>query len=241
MSTRKQLAQRRRQQAVRNRLIIIAAVVLVAATLVGFVILQNSLKTPASSAQIIPGNSSAVAYANGKALGSDSAPIVIQEFGDFQCPVCKLFHDTIQDQIVATYVTTGQARFEFHHYIVIDGNGGGNESRRAAEASECANEQGLFWNFHSMLYANQHDEGSGAFADSRLTSFAENLRLDMTKFNACFSSGRYAQNVREDEQRGAALGVHGTPTLFVNGQPVPNPLSFDSVTQVVEAELARLP
>jgi protein-disulfide isomerase len=241
MSNRKQLAQRRRQQAVRNRLIAITAIVVIAAVLVGFVILQNSRQTPASTTEIVPGDPSPVAYANGKALGADTAPIVIQEFGDFQCPICQRFHDTVQGQIVEAYVATVQARFEFHHYIVIDGNVGGNESRRAAEASECANEQGLFWNYHSMLYANQHEEGSGAFADSRLTSFAENLGLDMTKFNACFSSGRYSQNVRADEQLGVSLGVHGTPSVFVNGQPVPNPLSFDSVAPVVEAELAKLP
>ncbi len=241
MSNRKQLAQRRRQQAVRNRLIAIAAVVIVAAVLVGFVILQNNRQTPASTTEIVPGDPSPVAYANGKALGSDSATIVIEEFGDFQCPVCKLFHETVQSQIVETYVATGQARFEFHHFIVIDGNVGSNESRRAAEASECTNEQGLFWNYHSMLYANQHEEGGGSFVDTRLASYAENLGLDMTKFNTCFSSGRYAQAVRDDEQLGVSLGVHGTPSVFVNGQPVPNPLSFDSVAQVVEAELAKLP
>ena len=126
----------------------------------------------------------------------------------------------MERQIIDTYIATGKVRFEYYHYIVVDGNVGGNESRRAAEASECANEQGEFWNYHKMLFANWNGEGEGAFVDRRLKVFAETLGLDTQKFNQCFDSGRYAGEVRADTRLGQSLGVTGTPTVFVNGQKV---------------------
>ena len=126
----------------------------------------------------------------------------------------------MERQLIDEYVATGKARFEYHHYIVVDRIVGGNESQRAAEASECANEQGEFWNYHKMLFANWNGEGEGAFVDRRLKVFAETLGLDTQKFNQCFDSGRYAGEVRADTQLGQSLGVTGTPTVFVNGQQV---------------------
>jgi len=126
----------------------------------------------------------------------------------------------VERQLIDEYVATGKARFEYHHYIVVDRIVGGNESQRAAEASECANEQGEFWNYHKMLFANWNGEGEGAFVDRRLKIFAETLGLDTQKFNQCFDSGRYAGEVRADTQLGQSLGVTGTPTVFVNGQKV---------------------
>ena len=126
----------------------------------------------------------------------------------------------MERQLIDEYVATGKARFEYHHYIVVDRIVGGNESQRAAEASECANEQGEFWNYHKMLFANWNGEGEGAFVDRRLKIFAETLGLDTQKFNQCFDSGRYAGEVRADTQLGQSLGVTGTPTVFVNGQQV---------------------
>jgi protein-disulfide isomerase len=122
---------------------------------------------------------------------------------------------------------------------VIDGNVGGSESRRAAEASECAREQDEFWNYHALVFANQQGEGQGAFSDRRLKAFAETLGLDTDAFNACLDSGRYAGEVRADEQLGRSLGVSGTPTVFVNGQRVQNPLDFGEFQRLIEAELAK--
>jgi len=116
---------------------------------------------------------------------------------------------------------------------------GGSESRRAAEASECANEQGEFWNYHALLFANQQGEGRGAFSDRRLKAFAEALGLDSRQFDACFDSGRYAADVQADEQLARSLGISGTPAVFVNGARVENPLEFAELQARIEAELAR--
>jgi protein-disulfide isomerase len=140
----------------------------------------------------------------------------------------------VERQLIEQYVATGRVRFEYRHYIVIDGNVGGNESRRAAEASECANEQGQFWNYHAIVFANQNGEGRGAFNDRRLKAFAETLGLNTGAFNACFDSGRMAEAVRADERLARSLGVESTPTLFVNGQRINNPLNFAEIQQAIE-------
>lgn len=142
-------------------------------------------------------------------------------------------------QVIDTYVATGKIRFEYKHYIVIDNNVGGSESRRAAEASECANEQGQFWNYTEMVFANQDGEGNGAFADRRLKAFAAELGLDTAQFNSCFDSGKYASAVQADEATARALGVSGTPTLFLNGQRVTvNVLDFNALSRLIDSQLA---
>jgi protein-disulfide isomerase len=240
--SRKQINLRRQRQARTNRIIIIAGILGVTLLLIGFVVLTNlKPNAPVATTDILPGDSTTVPYSFGKILGMATAPIAIVEFGDFQCPYCNLFHQTIQPQIVEQFVSTGMVRFEFHHYIVVDGNVGGNESRRAAEASECANEQDKFWNFHSAVYANQNGEGEGAFADSRLTAIAQSVGLDMDQFNACFSSGKYREAVRADEQLAASLGVRSTPAVFVNGMRVENPIDFSEIASVVNVAIAQLP
>ena len=143
----------------------------------------------------------------------------------------------MERQLIEEFVSTGQARFEYRHYIVVDGNAGGAESRRAAEASECANAQGEFWNYNKIVFANQQGEGQGAFADRRLKAFAENIGLDTAKFNECFDSRRYANNVLADEALARSLGVSGTPTVFVNGMRVQNPLDLNGYRQLVQVAL----
>ncbi len=133
----------------------------------------------------------------------------------------------MERQLIDQFVSTGQVRFEYHHYIVIDGNVGGNESRRAAEASECASEQNQFWNYNKILFTNQRGEHVGSFTDKRLKAFAETIGLDTGAFNRCFDSRRYATAVSTDEATARSLGVTGTPTLFINGQMVPQNSVFD--------------
>ena len=175
--------------------------------------------------------------ADGKALGPADAPIVIQEFSDFQCPFCGQFATTLHERLVDEYIPTGQVRFEHYHYIVVDNNVGGNESRRAAEASECANEQGEFWNYYHMVFANQEGEGRGAFSDRRLKAFAADLGLDTAAFDACFDSRRFASAVQADERLGAQMGVRGTPTIFINGVQVQNPLNYAEIQQMIASQL----
>ncbi len=133
----------------------------------------------------------------------------------------------------------GNVRFEYHHFIVVDGNTGGQESRRAAEASECAKEQGKFWEYHDYLFSHQNGEGQGAFSDANLKAFAVTLQLDTTKFNTCLDTGATAKAVQQDEALARSIGANQTPTVLVNGKLVQDPLNLTELQQMIDAALAQ--
>ena len=133
----------------------------------------------------------------------------------------------------------GKVRFEYHHFIVVDGNTGGQESRRAAEASECANLQGKIWQYHDYLFNHQNGEGEGAFSDANLKSFAVTLGLDVTKFNTCFDTKATAQAVQQDEALARSIGASQTPTVLVNSKLVQDPTNMTQLQQMIDAALAQ--
>ncbi len=230
---REQIARRNR----RNRIYAsVIGVVVLAVIAVVLMINANKPETPVGSITTVP--TQTWPEANGKALGPANAKVVVIEYADFQCPICKEFDATIQPQIIDQYVKTGKIRFEYHHFIIIDANVGGTKSLHAAEASECAAEQGHFWDYHEMLFANQGAEGSDALSDSRLKAFAAALGLDTQKFNTCFDSNRYASNVSNDDAAARGLGLNGTPSVLVNGKQVTSPLDYSQVQAAINAALA---
>ena len=236
MSTRRRISkQKNKAQAKKNGLFIIGGVILLAIVVVAGLVWANL--RPTDPGEFITVEKGTWPQADGKALGAADAPVVLREFSDFQCPYCRQFSENIQKQIINDYVATGKVRFEYHHYIVIDGNVGGKESRMAAQASECASEQGMFWDFHEMLFANQTGEGIGDFSNDRLKAFAAALGLDSGKFNSCLTSTSAAGKVTTDEILARSLKVSGTPSLFVNDTRVDNPLSYEAVKAAIETAL----
>ncbi len=110
----------------------------------------------------------------------------------------------------------------------------GEESQWAAEASECADEQGKFWEYHDKLFASQNGENQGAFAKDKLKKFAADLGLDTTKFNTCLDSGKFTSVVQQETQLANDLGVGSTPTFLVNTTPVQGAQSFDTFSQIID-------
>ncbi|MCC7362362.1 MAG: DsbA family protein [Anaerolineales bacterium] len=230
MSKKEERRQRRAAEARRRQLLLIGGITIVAVAIVGWLVWQNV--KPIGEIVSIP--TQTYAQANGKTLGAADAPVTILLFSDFQCPICKVFADNVEQQVIATYVDTGRAKLEYHHFIVIDGNVGGSESRDAAEASECANDQGQFWNFHDLLYANQGArEGGGAFTIRRLKAMGAGMGLDSAAFDACIDSNQHAAEVRSDEALAAQYGVSGTPSVFINGNKVTNPNDLSQIDQLI--------
>lgn len=237
MSTRRRVTkQKNKPRARKNSLFIIGGVVAFAIIVVVGLVLANT--RPVDPGEFITIEKGTWPQADGKALGAADAPVVVREFSDFQCPYCRQFSENIKNQIINDYVATGKVRFEYHHFIVIDGNVGGNESRMAAQASECASEQGMFWDYHEMLFKNQQGEGVGTYSNDRLKAFAEALGMDTGKFNSCLNSSRAAGNVTRDEIQARSLNVNGTPSLFINDTRVTNPLNYDEVKAAIESALS---
>jgi protein-disulfide isomerase len=232
---KQQLRQMQAQRARQKRYFILAGAVIIAVIGAAFLIFGDARQV--GSYETITKQD--WPEADGKALGPADAPVVVKLFSDYQCPYCRLFAEGVEGQIYEDYVKTGQVRFEYHHFIVIDQNVGGNESRRAAEASECASQQGDFWNYHDMLYTNQQGEGTGAFSDLRLKEFASVLGYDMQQFNSCFNSSAAADAVVQDEAQADSYQLSATPSLLVNDIQVQNPLDYNVVKAAIDAALSQ--
>jgi protein-disulfide isomerase len=223
----------RQQQ--RQRLILIGLVVL-GATLVAFALIYPNVKSVGDIIVVTP---AALPNANGLTLGDPKAPATIDVFEDFQCPACKSFTEGTQPAVIQNLVATGKARYLFHNYPFIDGNGvGGGESDQAANAAMCANDQSKFWDMQSTLYANWNGENQGNLSDRRLQAMAQAIGLDMNAFNTCFNANKYKADIQADFKKGQDMGVSGTPSVFVNGNSVGQPgtvPSYDVIAQAVNA------
>jgi len=218
----------------RRRNITIAAITVGVVVVIGLLYWTRQVTTTLAVQGIVtPESLSEPANADGKAWGPADAPVLIEEYADYQCPYCGQFAQDAGEQILATYGDTGEVRFVFNNFAFL-----GAESIRAAEAAECANEQGAFWQYHDTLFLNQKGENQGAFNDAVLKSFAASLGLDQAAFNNCLDSGKYRSAVEADRAAAAARNVNTTPTFFVNGQEVRGALPFAQFQPYIEAALA---
>jgi len=143
-------------------------------------------------------------------LGSESAPITIIEFGDYQCEQCYKWYHNTKDSIVQNYIETGKANLIFVDLAFL-----GRDSPKAAAASYCAEEQGKYWEYHDLLYNFQEGVDSGWANSERLKAFAQNLELDMELFDSCVDSGKFAKRVQFNTNEAKKQGATGTPTFII--------------------------
>lgn len=165
-------------------------------------------------------------------LGRADAPVQVVVFADPQCPYCRQSALETERRIGEEYVVTGQAALVYRHFAFL-----GPESRRISIALECAAEQGgpRFWAFHEQAFAHQFPENAGQATDAALTAWADASGLERARFTACLADPAVSERIDRDIAAGRALGVLGTPTLFINGRPMPGAVPFD----VVQAEIER--
>ncbi|HZR97302.1 MAG TPA: thioredoxin domain-containing protein [Chloroflexota bacterium] len=200
------------------------AVVVAALAVVGGLVLLG---------QAQPGATAAAVATAGKVKGDPAAPVTIAVWADFQCPACRLFALGPGRQVEERYVKDGTAKLVWHNLAFL-----GQESVWAAEAADCADAQGRFWDYHDKLYAEQTGENRGAFGKDNLKRFAADLGLDQAAFNACLDSDRYAGQVKAERDAGRQQGVSATPTLFINGQKIQGAPPFEQLAQLITAQAA---
>jgi protein-disulfide isomerase len=169
------------------------------------------------------------------ALGSEKAPVTIVEFSDFQCPYCrKFFNDAYQD-IKKAYIDTGKVRLVFRHYPLSFHPA----ARPAALASQCAFDQGKFWEFHDLIFTEQEKQGQGtvSFGLPELKAWAQKLGMNTSTFNSCIDTSTHADIVDADMKVAASVGVTGTPTFVINGKIVVGAQPFSIFKDVIDAAL----
>ncbi len=169
-------------------------------------------------------------------LGNPNAKVTIVEFSDFQCPFCKQFEDTTYPKLYDEYIKTNKIKFVFRHYPL---NSIHPTAQKAAEASECANAQGKFWDYHDLLFKNQSTWSPLLLADAinSFTDYATQLGLNTTMFRSCLDTDQFAQKVQEDSADGNKVSVDGTPTFFINGNRLVGAQPFEKIQQLIEQEL----
>lgn len=146
-------------------------------------------------------------------LGDPSAPITIVEFGDYQCHQCyNWFHNT-KPAIFQEYIETGKVNLVFVDLAFL-----GRDSPKAAQATYCAEDQEMYWEYHDTLYTSQESKIDSGWANTeRLKAFAFNMELDMELFDSCLDSGKYSKRVQYNSQQARDHGVRGTPGFFIVG------------------------
>lgn len=167
--------------------------------------------------------------------GNPDAPIVIQEYSDYQCPFCSRFYVQTLPSLLENQIAAGEAVLIFYDFPLSNIH---PQAAAAANAARCAGEQGAvaYWAMHDTLFANL-EEWSSPEAETFFASYAEQLDLEVEAFESCVAANRYAAEVQADLAVGQSLGVSGTPTFFMNGQSLvgAQPLAaFNSAIETVK-------
>lgn len=226
MSKRDEMRVKRAQRQKNQRILIITGISLAAVVIVAVFILTG-FKAPVGDFVKIKAQPRPLAQ--GFSMGDPNAPVKVEEYGDFQCPACRIFQESQETQLIDKYIKTGTVYFTFIPFSFI-----GDESVKAAEAAYCAADQGKFWDYHDILYANQTAENKGDFTDSRLVAFADYLNFDMAKFNNCFDARTYKKQVTDDYAKAQHNQVDRTPSFIVNGQLVFSNTLFQAIEQAAQ-------
>lgn len=231
----------------KNKLFLPIAIVLAGVMISGAVLYTRSSPQTAANTggtiQQVAGNAQPVGGVvnvsadDDAVLGDPNAPVTLIEFSDFQCPFCRKFYKETLPQIKKEYIDTGKARLVYRDFPLSFHPG----AMPAAEGTECAREQGKFWEMHDVIFDEQEKQGSGTiqFTTDDVKKWAGKISLNTAKFNQCLDSGKYKQEVEKDIADGSAAGVSGTPAVFVNGRLVVGAQPFAAFKVVIDEELKK--
>ena len=170
-----------------------------------------------------------VGYDPARVRGNPKAQVMIVEFSDFQCPYCQQVQQTLKALLAKHEGHLGLA------YRDLPVRNIHPQAESAAEAARCAGEQGKFWEYHDLLFANPNKLDLAGLRD-----YARSLKLDEKQFDSCVSSEKYKAQIQQDYQDGLRAGVSGTPGFFINGIFLGGSLPEASFEQVIQEELSSL-
>lgn len=161
-------------------------------------------------------------------IGAADAQVVMIEFSDFHCSFCNRFAQETLNPLIEEY--GDRVRFVYRDYPVLH-----PESAPASVAAECAADQGKFWEYHNLLFANQ-----ALFGRELYLEIAASLELDVDTFTECLGSSEMMSEVVADRITGEGLGIRGTPTFFINGRILVGAQPYEVFARMIEEELAQV-
>ena len=165
-------------------------------------------------------------------LGPANAPVKLEEFGDFECPPCGMFHPILKQM----HEEFGdQLQITFREFPLVPTH---QHALAAASAAEAAGVQGKFWEMHDLLYEKQNDWKKEFDVRPVFESYAKQIGLDLERYKQDLGGDFVAQRIFADGKRGHSMGVKGTPTVFMNGREVPfEDLPPEKLRVVIQNEL----
>ena len=199
---------------------------------VGMIWLARSRGAERAAPQAVP---PAIGAAfEGYVMGSDSAPVTVVEYADFECPACAQFAVLTAPDIKQRLVATGKVRWVFRD-LPLDGH---LNSLPAHHAGQCAGEQGRFFEMHDQLYFNHGRWVTDRRPARRFREFARAIGLDLGRYDDCMSSNRYMARLRQSRLDAAAAGVSSTPTFDIGTQRISGALLYDEFKRLVDQAAA---
>jgi protein-disulfide isomerase len=173
--------------------------------------------------------------ATGQVLGSDSAPVQIDEYSDFECPFCARFAIVTMPDVRQRLIPTGKVRWRYMDFPLQ----GHTKSPVAHVAAACAADQGKFWEMQDALYGDQNTWVEDSRPERKFIEYARRIGLNADSFRVCLETRRPWPKIEANRCSGEKLGINGTPTFFVNGHQLPEPsLAFDDLTRIVDSVIA---
>ncbi len=215
----------------------LAVILIAGAALIAYVVMNNQRGAEAGAADYSPPDltgTDLVSADVGVSRGAEDAPVLIEEYADYQCPACGMVGTLTLPQIFANYVDTGKARFVFYDFPLHPGN-----SELGAMAARCAGDQNAFWPMQKVLFGRMREWGTERNPERRIRQYADALGLDGRLLMDCVDSDKYREVVLASQTRARQLGLNQTPTFFINGRLVVGVLSYDAMSAAIEEELAK--
>lgn len=204
----------------------------------GAFIAYRAANKPAAAPPVmpVPGDTVAARAAQGWSLGRDDAPVVVEEFADFECPSCGRFATLAEPDLRKAYVETGKVKFVFYDFPLVNAH---RNTIPAHNAAACAGEQGKFWPMHDALLERQEEWNGFVTDDPRkpIAGYAQSIGLDMAKWNACMDASTFDARIKGNYALGMTRQVNGTPTFFIDGRLHTGNPSYDELARAIDAAL----
>lgn len=216
---------------------VLVAILIAGAALIGFVIVRNqsqdtAVATERPALEMTAGE--LVSADVGVSRGSEEAPVLLEEYADFQCPACGMVGTLTLPQIIDDYVETGKVRFVFFDFPLRPG-----KSELGAQAARCAGDQDAYWPMQKVLFSRMREWGGERNPRRLFRQYADGLGVDGKALVECVDSEKYLEVVLASQQRARQLNINQTPTFFVNGRILVGAMGYDKMAAAIEEELAK--
>lgn len=207
---------------------ILAVVALVGLGILIFLISRPQVSSIPANVTVQPADTAGF---RGYVKGSESAPVEITEYADYQCPFCQTFATLQMPTIEERLIESGRLRWRYRDFPLQQHQ----FARLAAHSAACADEQGKYWAQHDRIYEGQGEWSAARDAGDHFREYARSIGLDMQRYDACMEAGRYAGRIQASYEEGVRAGVSSTPTLLVGGRLYRGRIDSDAIRRLVDS------